>query len=125
MGIFDRIYGFRQREVRNSYPNEVRLADISAKEPLSSTYFQIGQLKAENKKLSSIIKTNKNDLGFNEITETQEHKPLDLQNVEETKRHKPLDFNNITSDNKHNIVDFNNIETSTGNDEKPKLKNIE
>lgn len=33
MGIFDRIYGFRQREVRNSYPNEVRLADISAKEP--------------------------------------------------------------------------------------------
>lgn len=69
--------------------------------------------------------TNKNDLGFNEITETQEHKPLDLQNVEETKRHKPLDFNNITSDNKHNIVDFNNIETSTGNDEKPKLKNIE
>ena len=51
--------------------------DISAKEPLSSTYFQIGQLKAENKKLSSIIKTNKND-----VTDLEESLNDDLSYVD-------------------------------------------
>lgn len=78
--------------------------DISAKEPLSSTYFQISRLKAENKELSSIIITNKNDITDLEKSIKDDLSFVDTMNINAT-------INKLEQENEDfcNIIQENNL----------------